>query len=111
MNVTDNPTMELLEAAFNLLCHNSPQHHDCMSDQCDGCDWDALQLIISKHINGGESRSVDSPIIARRAIMFNDILPTWLVAFIIFCMLTAPIAAFYFAVKGIIWLCQHVRFV
>jgi hypothetical protein len=43
--------------------------------------------------------------------MFNDILPTWLVAFIIFCMLTAPIAAFYFAVKGIIWLCQHVRFV
>ncbi len=56
----DNLTMDLLEAAFNILCHNSPQHYNCMSDQCDGCDWDALQLVISKHINDGETHSGNS---------------------------------------------------
>jgi hypothetical protein len=50
MSVTDNLTMDLLDAAFNILCHNSPQHYNCMSDQCDGCDWDALQLQIANHL-------------------------------------------------------------
>ena len=50
MNVTDYPTMDLLAAAFTMLCHNSAQHYNCMSDQCDGCDWDALQLQIANHL-------------------------------------------------------------
>jgi hypothetical protein len=58
MSVTDNLTMDLLDAAFNILCHNPPQHYNCMSDQCDGCDWDALQLQIAQHMRPWEALPV-----------------------------------------------------
>lgn len=44
-------------------------------------------------------------------MMFGNMIPTWLVAFLIFCAFAVPIAALILAIKGIIWLCQHVRFV
>lgn len=46
-----NPTtLYLLKSAFNLLCHNQPDHHNC-HERCAGCDWDALQLQIAMHLS------------------------------------------------------------
>lgn len=46
-------TQDLPLSAFNLLCLNPPEHYDCTNerhDGCDGCDWDALQPMIAKHL-------------------------------------------------------------